>query len=133
MDQFAGAGPQGPYEAPGQRFNAPPQPPPKNYLIEAIISTVCCCVPLGIVAIVFAAKVDRLAAIGDHRGAQEAAGKAKLFAILAVVLGLLGNGIYLAVKLPEIIEEVKTAAAEGNQSEPLPPSITSPEMLIVPK
>lgn len=51
-----------------------------NNLIWAILSTLFCCLPLGIVSIVYAAKVDGLAAAGDLAGAQEAADKAKTWA-----------------------------------------------------
>ena len=37
---------------------------PDNYLVWAILSTVFCCLPLGIVAIVKASKVDALWAQG---------------------------------------------------------------------
>lgn len=35
-------------------------PKPENYLVWAILSTVCCCLPFGLVSIVYAAKVDSL-------------------------------------------------------------------------
>lgn len=54
-----------------------------NNLIWAILSTLFCCLPLGIVSIVYAAKVDGLAAAGDLAGAQEAADKAKTWAMWA--------------------------------------------------
>ena len=55
----------------------PPQPPIANHLVWAILVTLFCCLPLGIVAIVYAAKVDSLAAAGQYAQAQEAADKAK--------------------------------------------------------
>ena len=48
-------------------------------LIGAIIVTVCCCLPFGIVAIVYAAKVPGLAAAGQFEEAQEAASKTKMW------------------------------------------------------
>ncbi|WP_302813657.1 CD225/dispanin family protein [Leyella stercorea] len=41
------------------------------------MSTLFCCLPLGIVAIIHAAKVDGLYRSGDYSGAQEAADNAK--------------------------------------------------------
>ncbi|MDQ1660579.1 MAG: hypothetical protein QOJ68_559 [Blastococcus sp.] len=62
--------------------------PPPNYLVWAILSTVLCCWPLGIVSIVFAAQVNNKYAAGDMAGAQEASRKAKLFAIVSAVSGV---------------------------------------------
>jgi hypothetical protein len=133
-----GAGPAGsPYERPSNESFARPMgmAPPKNYLIEAIISTVCCCIPLGIAAIVFAAKVDGLASRGDYAGATEAANKAKMFSIIAVVAGLIANGIYLAVMLPGMMDEIKTEIQKQEGSAPTAPApeLTMPELMIVPK
>ena len=62
-------------------MNQPPaqyQPPapvsgtrsrPQNYLVWAILTTLFCCLPLGIVSIVFAAQVDGKLASGDYAGA----------------------------------------------------------------
>lgn len=66
-----------------------PQPPIDNYLVWAILATLFCCLPLGIVAIVYAAKVDGLAAAGQYAQAQEAANKAKWWT-LASVFSLFG-------------------------------------------
>lgn len=60
---------------------APPPPPgyggpgagtpPPNHLVWAILSTLFCCLPLGIASIVFAAQVNGKHAAGDVAGAQE--------------------------------------------------------------
>ena len=60
-----------------------------NYLVPAIISLFCC-LPLGIVGVIFAAQVNGKVAAGDTAGAMESAKKAKLFSFLAIGLGLLG-------------------------------------------
>ena len=51
---------------------ATPGPYVPNHLVWAILSTLFCCLPLGIVSIVFAAQVDGKRAAGDLAGAQEA-------------------------------------------------------------
>lgn len=61
---------------------------PDNLLVWSILSTVLCCVPLGIVAIIFSNKVDTLWAQGDYAGAEDAAKKAKLFCFIALGVGL---------------------------------------------
>jgi len=60
-----------------------------NYLVPAIISLFCC-LPLGIVGVIFAAQVNGKVAAGDTAGALDAAKKAKMFSFLAIGLGLLG-------------------------------------------
>ena len=60
-----------------------------NYLIPAILSTIFCCMPLGVVSIIFATQVNSKVAAGDLAGAAEASKKAKMFMFIAVGLGLL--------------------------------------------
>ena len=55
--------------------------PPDNNLVWAILCTVLCCLPLGIVAIIKSTKVKELWALGDKAGAQKAADDAKKWAI----------------------------------------------------
>jgi len=52
-----------------------------NNLVWAILSTLFCCLPLGIVSIIHAAKVNGLLAAGDIAGARDASEKAKKWAI----------------------------------------------------
>ena len=59
-----------------------------NNLVLAILSTVFCCLPLGIVAIIQATKVNGFVAQGNFAAAQEASAKAKKFAIIGIVIGL---------------------------------------------
>ena len=61
----------------------------QNYLWQSIVVTILCCWPLGIPAIIYAAKVDGLKARGDIAGAREAAKNAKMWCGIALGLGLL--------------------------------------------
>jgi hypothetical protein len=67
-----------------------------NHLAWAIIATVlatCLCCPLGlvgIVAIVFSAKVNGLLAQGDLAGAQRASANAKTWCWVATALAIIG-------------------------------------------
>ena len=89
-------GPSGPFAAP---------PPPQygtpahidNNLIWAILATICCCIPTGIVAIVFSAQVNSKFAQGDVAGAQEYANNARTWAIISAVLGIIVIAIYFFV------------------------------------
>lgn len=69
----------------------------KNYLVPSILVTLCCCVPAGIVGIVYAAQVNTKVAAGDVAGAQESARLAKLWSWIGFACGALAYGIYALV------------------------------------
>jgi len=59
----------------------------ENHLAKAIFSTICCCLPFGIAAIVFAGQVNRKIQQGDYEGAKESADKADLWANVSIGIG----------------------------------------------
>ncbi len=63
----------------------------ENHLIKSIVATVCCCVPFGIVGIVYAAKVDDFLKSGNRAAAMDASRKAGLWSNLAIGIGLVVN------------------------------------------
>ena len=81
------------------QYGQPPGSPPPNYLVPAILSTVFCCLPLGIASIVFAAQVNSKYSAGDVTGAQESSRKAKQFAIWSAVAGVVVVVLYLVFVL----------------------------------
>jgi hypothetical protein len=72
------------------------QPTIQNYLVPAILITLCCFVPAGIVAIVYAAQVNSKLAAGDIVGAQASARLAKIWCWAGFGSGLL-VGILCAI------------------------------------
>ncbi|MBS3738494.1 CD225/dispanin family protein [Mesohalobacter halotolerans] len=80
-----------------EETNQVQQPKPPNYLALAILSTIFCCLPLGIVSIVFSTQVNSKYAAGDYDGALKASKNAKLFWILAAVIGVVVAIIYFSV------------------------------------
>ena len=78
MEQFQ----QQPY--PPQTPPAPqPTAKPDNYLVWSILTTVLCCLPFGIVAIVKSSKVDSLWAQGQYAEAQKSANDAKMWSMIS--------------------------------------------------
>ena len=71
--------------------------PVNNYLVPAILVTLCCCVPFGIVAIVYAAQVNSKLGMGDVFGAQESARNARMWTWIAFGSGLVVGVIWFAV------------------------------------
>lgn len=71
---------------------AVPPPPrgvsPPNHLVWAILATLFCCLPGGIVAIVYAAQVDTKFNAGDLAGAQAASDNAKQWSWISFGVGL---------------------------------------------
>jgi|BarGraIncu00222A_1022003.scaffolds.fasta_scaffold88867_2 hypothetical protein len=66
----------------------PSSAPPPNYLLWAILTTIFCFWPVGIVSIVFSTQVNAKWASGDLEGAQASSRKAKTFAIVTAAVGL---------------------------------------------
>ena len=64
------------------------QPRPPNYLVQAILVTLCCCLPFGIAAIVFSAQVNSKYDAGDYAGALESSKKAKMWCWIAFGVGI---------------------------------------------
>ncbi len=72
-------------------FPSVPEDPdikPDNFLVWSILCTIFCCVPFGIVSIVYASKVDNLWARRDYAGAELAARRAKTWFWWAFGTGL---------------------------------------------
>ncbi|MGI9085838.1 MAG: CD225/dispanin family protein [Aeromicrobium sp.] len=70
------------------------QKPPSN-LVWGILTTLLCCLPFGIVSIVYAARVDGKWSAGDAAGAQSDSDNAKKWAIIAAITGAVLGVLYV--------------------------------------
>lgn len=76
-------------------YQAKPAVP--DYLVWTILATIFCCVPAGIVAIVYSTQVRTKLAQGDYAGAEQSSDNAKTWAYVALGLGLVAFVIRMAM------------------------------------
>ncbi len=74
-------------------------PPPKirNYLVLSILTTLFCCLPFGIIAIIQASSVNSKLSRGDIQGAFRSSRSAKNWAISGIIIGFIVFLIYFFV------------------------------------
>ncbi|MDE5888288.1 MAG: CD225/dispanin family protein [Muribaculaceae bacterium] len=73
----------------------PPQVPPNNYLVFAILTTLFCFLPTGIVAIIYATKVNTLWHAQAYGEAYDASRKAKNWSVISAAVGALVIIVYI--------------------------------------
>jgi len=61
---------------------------PKSWLIESILVTIFCCLPFGIVGVVYASRVDSKYAQGDYDGSNQASREAGRWTQIGFFLGI---------------------------------------------
>ena len=99
-----------PNQQPG--YQAPPPPygggasQISNYLVWSIITTVCCCLPLGIFAIIKSSEVNTKLGSGDYAGAQSASDLARTLNLI----GMIGGGILIVIG---VIVQIAALSAAG--------------------
>ena len=80
-----------PFTPPAPPSSAPPTIP--NNMVMAIIASVVslmfCCLPHGVVSLIFALQVNKKEAAGDIEGATKAAKMAKMLAWISIILSVL--------------------------------------------
>ncbi len=81
---------------PPNNAGVPAEQVPSN-LVWAILSTLCCCLPLGIVSIVYASKVEGYVFAGDIETAKENSKKAAMWAWISFGVSFLGFIIWLII------------------------------------
>ena len=72
---------------------------PSNYLVWAIISTLLCNLIFGIIAIIFASKVNPAFDKGDFVAARRNSERAQWFIIISIVLGVIWSPFQLALTM----------------------------------
>ena len=70
---------------------------PKNNMVLAIVTTICCCLPLGIVAIIKASQVNSLYLAKQYAAAQKSADDAKKWALIGLACGFVFDVLYFIV------------------------------------
>jgi predicted secreted protein len=99
-----------------QQGIAPPTPPPyipqiqpgymqppmaqiPNYMVQSVLATLFCCLPLGIVSIFKANEVNRKVAAGDYAGAMAASKANKTLLWVSFGIGVVGTLIYVVAAI----------------------------------
>lgn len=67
---------------------------PNNNLAWSLVTLLACCMPLGIVSLVYSMKVDTLYFQGQHKEAQENAELAKKWAIWGIIAAMIFWSLY---------------------------------------
>lgn len=70
---------------------------PSSYLALAIVSTILCCLPTGIVSIIYATKVNSAYEDGKYDEANKASKNAKLWGFISIGIALFGWIIYILI------------------------------------
>ncbi len=95
------------------------------YLVLSVLATLLCCLPFGIIGIVFSSRINSQQNGGDYEGARTSARMATIFLTLSLVLGLVAGcvaaGLYAFIdneddnfyELTDYSEDIQTAPEGG--------------------
>lgn len=86
-------------------------PPMNSHLVMAILVTLLCCMPFGVVGIVFASQVNSKLAMGDFAGAQSASKNAALWSWLGIGAAALVAVVYLAVVMLAVVSSTSSGSS----------------------
>lgn len=81
-----------------QAYTPPPPvngaaPVPNNLVLAIVASALslfCCCLPHGVISLIFALQVQKKADAGDLQGAMNAAKQAKMWAWISIIVSAVG-------------------------------------------
>jgi len=65
-----------------------------NHLVLAILTTIFCCLPFGIVSIIYASQVNSAVAAGNTQLAMQSSDKAKKWGLAALICGIIFAVVY---------------------------------------
>jgi Interferon-induced transmembrane protein len=94
---------------PGPNWQGAQPAPPDSNLVWAILATVLCCLPLGIVAIVKSTQVSGLWAQGRYADAQYAADDAKKWAMWSAIAGVIVAVVYVIIAMSGAVAGMSTS------------------------
>lgn len=60
-----------------------------NHLVLAVLTTIFCCLPFGVISIVYAVQVNSALAVGNYELAKVNSEKAKFWGMLALAIGVI--------------------------------------------
>ncbi|MFC4532885.1 CD225/dispanin family protein [Sphaerisporangium dianthi] len=117
--QQGGYGQQGGYPPPqgGYGYGQPGgygPAAPDNHLVPAILTTLFCCLPFGIVSIVKSSQVNSKWSVGDYQGAVAAAEEAKTWWKRALIWGIVVDVVVIVGYLLLIALVFSTAGSNYN-------------------
>jgi len=91
QDNTYAAGPNAPY----QNQYSTPTPNVPDYLVWAILETLFCCPPLGIVGIIYSIMANSAKQQSNFQMAMDHAKKAKLFLLIGIIAWLVFVALYI--------------------------------------
>jgi hypothetical protein len=74
--------------------SAPPEMP-RNHLTLAVLACFLCCLPAGLVGVVYASQVNARYAAGDYEGAATASKAARSWSLAGIALGSVYAALYV--------------------------------------
>lgn len=72
---------------------------PDNHMALAIFTTICCCIPFGIIAIIKASKVNEYYILKMYDMAELTASESKKYSIIGIVIGVVIYVVYGVLNL----------------------------------
>lgn len=89
---------------PKKRSKSKRRPEITTYMWQSILVTLFCCMPLGVLAIINAARASSLSSIGKYKAAQRAADDALYYVNFSAIVGAIFTVLYLVAA---VIAEAK--------------------------
>lgn len=81
------------------------QPKLNTWLVPSILVTACCCLPFGIVGIIFASKASSALKVGNYEEASQNAAKAKMWTLIGLGIGIVTNAIAFIINFAAVFSQ----------------------------